>query len=437
MILLILILTLAGFGAQATEQINTKSNGYLLCVNAITKVVTFPGKSVCPKGTKKLVLGAQGVAGTNGLTGPAGLPGKDGINGKDGKTLWNGNVDPVNALGSPGDMFINTITNTLFGPKGVDTGWPLGVSLVGPRGATGPAGATGSVGAPAAPAFTLSSYAETRTVNTAATGFSIQSTGGPITSFAISATPPGMSFNTSTGTLNGTPTSISSATAYTVTASNATGTAFQTFTLTVTSLVYTVGSTGPGGGKVFYVALTPFACGPTLAATCSFLEAAPTTGASNWTDDEYAWSGNTNTPIGDADVRRTAVGTGYANTLAIVNQEAGGDTSGRAGTIARAYRGPNSLSDWYLPSQGELNQMCKWQRGQAWTSDATLCNNTGANNSGSGAEGFKTDTFYWSSTQSNIDSQAVVQDFTNGLFAGAQRNYFKANLYAVRPIRAF
>jgi hypothetical protein len=36
-----------------------------------------------------------------------------------------------------------------------------------------------------------------------------------------------------------------------------------------------VGDTGPGGGKIFYVATTPFACGPTRAATCTYLEAAP------------------------------------------------------------------------------------------------------------------------------------------------------------------
>ena len=83
------------------------------------------------------------------------------------------------------------------------------------------------------PAFTLSSSSETRTVNTAATGFSINSTGGAIESFAISATPPGMSFDTSTGALTGTPTTVASATAYTVTATNATGSTTQTFTLTV------------------------------------------------------------------------------------------------------------------------------------------------------------------------------------------------------------
>jgi len=242
-----------------------------------------------------------------------------------------------------------------------------------------------------------------------------------------------MSFNNSTGTLSGTPTTIASATDYTVTASNATGSAFQTFTLTVTTPVYTVGSTGPGGGKVFYVALTPFACGATLAATCSYLEAAPTLGASNWTDAGYAWSGNTDTPIGDGDTRRTAVGTGYVNTLAIVNQEPGGDTSGRAGTIARAYRGPNSLSDWYLPSQGELNQMCKWQRGitgEALTNLATVCTG-GTINSGSGAAGF-TSNLYWSSTEHSTNN-AVQQNF----IGGTQGNTDKSSPWYVRPIRAF
>ena len=85
------------------------------------------------------------------------------------------------------------------------------------------------------PAFTLSSSSETRTVNTAATGFTINSTGGAIASFAINATPPGMSFSTSTGALTGTPTSVAGATAYTITATNATGSTTATFTLTVTA----------------------------------------------------------------------------------------------------------------------------------------------------------------------------------------------------------
>jgi hypothetical protein len=110
-----------------------------------------------------------------------------------------------------------------------------------------------------------------------------------------------------------------------------------------------VGDTGPGGGKVFYVATTPFACGPTGSETCRYLEAAPISGIDAWTDATYAWSGNTSVEIGTT-ARGTDIGTGYANTLAIVGQAVGGATADTAATKARAYRGPNNLSDWFLPS---------------------------------------------------------------------------------------
>jgi hypothetical protein len=46
--LLVLALIVAGVGAQATGLLNTKSGGYLVCVNSATKVVTHPGTSKCP-----------------------------------------------------------------------------------------------------------------------------------------------------------------------------------------------------------------------------------------------------------------------------------------------------------------------------------------------------------------------------------------------------
>ena len=450
--LLILTFLMGGLGAQATEVRNNKSSGYLLCVNSATKVVTFPGKSVCPKGSKKLVLGAQGVAGTDGLPGAAGLPGKDGTNGKDGKTLWNGKVDPVSALGSPGDMFINTFTNTLFGPKSVESGWPIGVSLVGPKGERGPAGPAGPAGAAGAtgpageaiggePTFTLSSSSETRTVNTAATGFTISSTGGAITSFAISATPAGMSFNTSTGALTGTPTFIAGATAYTVTATSAAGYATRTFTLTVTAGIYTVGQTGPGGGKIFYVAATPFACGPTQAVTCRYLEAAPS-GWNTGIEPTRRWANSTNqgTLVGSSGspetATATAIGWGYRNTRAIILQ-GNTDTATSAAALADSYTatvtGGAVYDDWFLPSKDELNQMCKWQRGLDWISDATVCGNSGDINSGMGAAGFQPDgDGYWSSTEA-ADDFAVFQYFG----AGNQDVTRKYSTLYVRPIRAF
>jgi hypothetical protein len=92
----------------------------------------------------------------------------------------------------------------------------------------------------AAPAFTLSSSSATRTYLTSGTAFTTNSTGGLIASFSISATPAGMSFDTSTGTLSGAPTTIAGATTYTVTATNATGTATQNFVLTVTARPITI-----------------------------------------------------------------------------------------------------------------------------------------------------------------------------------------------------
>ena len=147
-LMVIAALFFAGVSAQASGILNTPAGGYLVCVNAKTKVVTHPGKSECPKGNRKLVLGAQGVSGVDGLTGAAGIPGKDG------KTLWNGIQDPETTLGAPGDMFINSITKKLFGPKNSDGTWPAGVSMIGPAGPSGSPGAAGTNGSNATIAIT-------------------------------------------------------------------------------------------------------------------------------------------------------------------------------------------------------------------------------------------------------------------------------------------
>ena len=248
---------------------------------------------------------------------------------------------------------------------------------------------------------------------------------------------------TGTVTWSGSPSTFASATVYTATITltptsgyTLTGVTSNFFTVTgaasvthsansgvITAVFYMVGSTGPGGGRVFYVATAPFTCGPTLSNSCNYLEAAPTTGESAWTDVDYVWSGNTNTPIGTTS---SAIGTGYKNTLAIIGQS---NTPNKAGTISRAYRGPNNLSDWYLASLNELNQLCKWARGQAWTSDATLCNN-----SGTLASGFATGSFsyYLSSTEQSANN-AYWQSFNQG----NQQAAGKFGGYRVRPIRAF
>ena len=130
---LVLALIVGGVGSHAAGVLNSPAGGYLVCVNSTTKALTYPAKTTCPSGFKKLILGAQGVAG---------------LSGKDGRTLLNGIKDPESTVGLPGDMFINATTKVLFGPKDVVTGWPVGVSMVGPsgNGSVGPAGVAGAPG---------------------------------------------------------------------------------------------------------------------------------------------------------------------------------------------------------------------------------------------------------------------------------------------------
>jgi hypothetical protein len=59
--------------------------------------------------------------------------------------VLSGTSNPLPAIGSNGDFYINTTTNTLYGPK-ASGAWPTGVSLVGPQGLTGMTGATGPQG---------------------------------------------------------------------------------------------------------------------------------------------------------------------------------------------------------------------------------------------------------------------------------------------------
>ena len=170
--------------------------------------------------------------------------------------------------------------------------------------------------------------------------------------------------------------------------------------------VCVVGDTGPGGGKVFYVAPSgeTFACGQSLSSLCKYLEAAPITGASAWTDNSYAWSGNINTAIGTTS---TAIGSGYSNTLKMVRQTGAG-TSG-AGSAARGYRG-GGLNDWYLPSKDELNEL--------------YINRTVASASAG----------YWSSSESTATG-AWDQGFGDGAQGVADPG--KQQTTPVRPIRAF
>ena len=116
----------------------------------------------------------------------------------------------------------------------------------------------------------------------------------------------------------------------------------QSFTVTRT---YAVGDTGPGGGKVFYVASTPFSCGPDLLSSCKYLEANSSSIITIW-----CTSGPMSNTV-TSPAFSSAIGAGYWNTQKML----AGCTSGLA-YDARATVG-NLLTDWYLPNRGEWNAM--------------------------------------------------------------------------------
>ena len=113
---------------------------------------------------------------------------------------------------------------------------------------------------------------------------------------------------------------------------------------------FSVGDTGPGGGVIFYVNSAGFAAGPTLNLTHNYLEAAPTTGVNAWVmTTDYGWSANTTQQI---NYWGYYIGQGYKATLAMTTQD---NTPGYMATVARAYRGPNNLDDWYFHSRQEAD----------------------------------------------------------------------------------
>jgi hypothetical protein len=269
-----------------------------------------------------------------------------------------------------------------------------------------------------------------------------------------------MSFNLSTGALSGTPTSVAGATTYTITATNATGSATQTFALTVTAVVYTVGDRGPGGGIVYYVSDNYFtSTGSTCGTSCKYLEVAPATwqsaGVSVANDSTYEWS-NTTAPTGqDRTTSSTEgiapntneklnwkIGQGFNNTS--VMKVSGATSAAQAAVLA--YAGSSIAGQWFIPSMNELNELCKYARGQttgnlkvACTTGDTLKTGTANDLGGFVANGYWSSSEYdWSSSGYDPSSEydallAWGQDFLNG-----NQGLIDKNLTTfVRPVRAF
>jgi hypothetical protein len=80
------ILVFTSVATFASTLLNSPKSGYLLCINKITKVATFPNTQSCLPGFKEIILGAQGeqgIPGVPGVVGPQG-PGGSGPQGPSG-----------------------------------------------------------------------------------------------------------------------------------------------------------------------------------------------------------------------------------------------------------------------------------------------------------------------------------------------------------------
>ncbi len=179
-----------------------------------------------------------------------------------------------------------------------------------------------------------------------------------------------------------------------------------------------IGNKGPGGGIVFYVAPRPQSWG-------QYLEVAPATWNGRSTDPKALWCDVRDvslvSTVTDPELKKligTEIGKGKGNTQLMTAF----CTTGAA-NLANAYRG-GGKSDWFLPSIDELNQLCRYARGQ--TQSASECDETGKLKAGFDS------TVYWSSSEDDADF-AWFQAFS----AGIQMPIIKSGDFFVRPVRAF
>jgi hypothetical protein len=172
-----------------------------------------------------------------------------------------------------------------------------------------------------------------------------------------------------------------------------------------------LGDIGPGGGTVFFVSTAFSENSAPCASACHYLEAAPTTGKNAWDDSNggnlFAWS-----PVAHLVGTYYGLGYGFLNSQ---NMRYQSTDLGFAGTSSRNYRGPNNLSDWFLPSQTELRDLALQSRG---------IDTLGLNNNRTHR--------YWSSTEADSSLAVTVGIHGNNIFQQG-----KFSQHYVRPIRAF
>jgi hypothetical protein len=286
--------------------------------------------------------------------------------------------------------------------------------------------------------FTISAYNDTGSTplalfNTSSTNAVVYNNNGAFSS-GIDST--GMTVESSTGTFTAT---------FTVPVAQSS----SVFKLIIQSglhtPVYSVGDRGPGGGFVYYVSAAPFtSTGSTCNTKCKYLEVAPSTWQSGIVANDltYQWS-SLKTATGQNAVTAGTesgfgnekfnwkIGQGFYNTSVM---KVSGATSAAQDKVL-AYAGGSTAGQWFIPSMNELNELCKYARGQTTGNLRVVCNTGGGLKTGitNDLEGFVSN-FYGSSSQYSNPASVWTRALANG--AESLRAWDATNLY-LRPIRAF
>ena len=217
-----------------------------------------------------------------------------------------------------------------------------------------------------------------------------------------------------------------------------------------------VGDTGPGGGIVFYVhsdADNMFTSdGSDCGTTCRYLEVTPSdisTGLA-WAASVvtcFADTGSTPTNCQTGSVydeavspgqvaSRTAslaIGMGMTNTnlhYRLMTTNGSALVTSYAAGLAWNYTS-NGKSDWYLPSNDELNELCKYARQQTTGNRAVQCNTSGTLRSGFVAD------YYWSSSEVHASGAPAGREFGFADCCAGASNADRSWADRVRAVRAF
>ena len=183
---------------------------------------------------------------------------------------------------------------------------------------------------------------------------------------------------------------------------------------------YSIGSTGPGGGVIFYYDPNGFIVemiDPSDNYIAYYLEAAiedVSSSGISWCD---CWPEGCYRATGPGlQGTEQGIGKGRRNTVLIVsNSFHQNDNAGNNAAIACfEYRG-GGKDDWFLPSRDEL---------MAFFNNRSIIPNRGSS------------TYYWSSNQAGTQN-AWRQRIGTAVVSSVQNSYFKQSTQNVRAIRAF